>query len=100
MKTWASEWAEECRAGVERRNAVKALVGRYPDLAERVRHAVSVSGRPMERFDQWSGYVPTETYNSGGLERPNTSPIRAALVEIVQEARERYAQENHGEVPW
>jgi ABC-type Fe3+-hydroxamate transport system substrate-binding protein len=81
------------------REAVKDLIARYPDLKARVVMAFTVGPMKMASYDQWSGYIPIATYNAGGVEVPNTSPIRLALVEILDEARHRYASENHGEVP-
>lgn len=94
--TRAQEAAADRRS---QREAVKDLIGRYPDLKARVVAAFTVGPMTMASYDQWSGYIPLDTYNAGGVERPNNSPIRIALAEILDEARHRYAAENHGEVP-
>lgn len=55
----------------------RALVHRYPDLADRV------AAVPGQRA--WNGYIAPATWNGAA----NTSPTRAALLRIVAEAEAR-----------
>jgi hypothetical protein len=82
------------------RDVVREAVGLYPDLRERVVATFSRQGGKMDRYEQWLGYVPPETVNVGGAEKINTSPIRIALAEIAEEARQRYAADHGGVLPW
>ena len=65
---------------------LRSLVLSYPDLAARLTEP------PIgyKRADQWTGYVPPAfDADVGGVVKPNRSPIRAALLEIVTEAAAR-----------
>ena len=70
------EAAARCAARVQ-------IVGRYPDLVERV---ATQLGRT-----NWNGYIPPEHDATG---RINTSPNRRVLLEILAEAEQRSASSN------
>lgn len=55
----------------------------HPDLAQRLTEPPLGYARPQ----QWNGFVPPETFNG----TRNDSPRRAALVELVEQARAREA---------
>lgn len=77
----------------------KALVMKHEDL----RAALLASPLDFVRPEQWTGWVPPATVPSDGAGadgagteagrgyKPNTSPLRAALVAIVNEAERREA---------
>lgn len=67
------EAAARCAARVQ-------IVSRHPDLVERVAQQL---GR-----DNWNGYIPPEHDATG---RPNSSPNRRVLLEILAEAEQRSA---------
>jgi hypothetical protein len=64
----------------------RAAVTAHPDLAEQL-----VTRLGYQRPDQWHGYVPPRTISGAKGELPNTSPRRAALVDLVAEAKRRGA---------
>lgn len=61
----------------------RALVLAHHDLAERLTQPPASFTRP----DCWTGYIPPETCHG----RPNTSPVRAQLLQVVAEAQSRRA---------
>jgi hypothetical protein len=63
------------------RRPLRDVVLAYPDLAKRL----TDSPLDYERPEQWNGFVPPAEFN--GVH--NDSPRRAALVAIVEEARQR-----------
>lgn len=71
IKQTSREAAARCAARVQ-------IVGRYPDLVERVAEQL---GRT-----NWNGYIPPEHDANG---RINTSPNRRVLLEILAEAEQR-----------
>ncbi|MDF2708150.1 MAG: hypothetical protein K0R62_3802 [Nonomuraea muscovyensis] len=73
IKQTGREAAARCAARVQ-------IVGRYPDLVERVAEQL---GRT-----NWNGYIPPEHDASG---RINRSPNRRVLLEILAEAEQRGA---------
>jgi hypothetical protein len=75
IKQTGREAAARCAARVQ-------IVGRYPDLVERV---ATQLGR-----DNWNGYIQPEHDANG---RINTSPNRAALLAILAEAEQRTGQQ-------
>lgn len=81
---------KQARAEAHAENARRrALVLRHPDLAERLTQPPINHTTP----EHWTGYVPPahdpETF--GGGQPLNTSPIRAALARLVDEAERRTA---------
>jgi hypothetical protein len=67
----------------------RALVLRYPDLAERLIEPPLRHTTP----EHWTGYVPpaSDAPSLGGAEPINHSPARKALAAIVAEAEHRAA---------
>lgn len=65
----------------------RALVLRYPDLAERLTQSPINHTTP----EHWTGYVPPahDPDTVGGGQPLNTSPARAALADLVAEAEHR-----------
>lgn len=90
-------WAQESRRGKANSTARKALVAKHPDLVERF-NAIG-----FMRFEVWNGWIAPATIPSSGQGadgpttdvghgyKPNPSPTRAVLVEIVAEAERREA---------
>ncbi|HEX6518302.1 MAG TPA: hypothetical protein VF049_22265 [Nocardioidaceae bacterium] len=78
IKQTSREAAARCTARVQ-------LVGRYPDLVERVAQQL---GRT-----NWNGYIPPERDATG---RINPSPNRHVLLEILAEAEQRTAATAQG----
>lgn len=70
------EAAARCAARVQ-------IIGRYPDLVERVAEQLGRSN--------WNGYIPPEHDATG---RINNSPNRRVLLEILAEAEQRSASTN------
>lgn len=94
----AESLREQLASAREKRVAIKALIGEHPDLRRRVESTLRIEGAEPS-FEQWSGYIPADTLTRNGVEVPNTSPFRVALVEIADEARRRYAEKMAGELP-
>lgn len=67
--------------GARRRAERRALVLRHPDLAARL----TQPPLPYTSPEHWGGHLGADTWTG----RPNTSPERAALLEIVAEAEQR-----------
>jgi hypothetical protein len=80
---WSEAYAQGRQANQDRR----ARVLRHPDLAARL------CAPPLgyQRAEQWNGFVPPKYLPAdlNGVTRINTSPRRAALVEISAEAMRR-----------
>lgn len=76
-------------AGAAENKRRRALVLKYPDLAERLTQPPIRHTTP----EHWTGYVPPahDAYGIGGGQPINTSPVRAALVALVAEAEARAA---------
>lgn len=72
--------AARARAGAECAHR-RRLVLAHPDLAARLAELLLLASA-----QQWGGFVSPEREADG---RPNRSPIRAGLVEIVAEAQAR-----------
>lgn len=91
-RDWRAVWepmrAQAHTAAQQRRGRVLA----HADLADALTTAPIGYARP----DQWNGYVPPETdaIPMGGGYVRNTSPRRAALVEICAEALRREQEAN------
>lgn len=81
-KVVALQGQERARDEVRKR---RERVLAHEDLAERLTQRPLCFARP----DQWNGYVPPYHWR----ETPNTSPQRAALVDIAAEAYRREAEE-------
>lgn len=81
--------AEAARIAAQARATAKelrTLVLSYPDLATRLTEPPI----GFKHADQWTGYVPPAfDADVGGVVKPNRSPIREALLDIVTEAAAR-----------
>lgn len=71
----------EMREGQAKADARRALVLKYPDLAQKLTEQPINCQRP----EQWSGGIPPEMWR----EMPNDSPIRPAVLAILAEAERR-----------
>lgn len=89
--TWADpaiEALEKCR---ERRRRVLA----HPDLAAKLCEPPLRLARP----EVWTGYIPGPRVPTLGGEKPNKSPIRRQLLDIVRAVAERETQLQEPEAP-
>jgi hypothetical protein len=78
LRTYLRDLQAEARATNDRR---KALVLAHPDLAAQLLQKPLA----LERADQWTGYLPGDLWDG----RPNRSPVREQLAELVAEAERR-----------
>jgi hypothetical protein len=84
-------WRTAVHQGRLRNQQQRAIVLRYPDIAKRLTE-------PPARFTeprQWSGFIPDYWLpeDKSGRLRPNASPVRAQLAEILMAACERHDAE-------
>lgn len=77
-------WVEAAAGSKTRSQARRALVLKHEDLRQRL----CASPLEFHRAEEWNGWIPPELTAEGAR---NTSPRRAALVEIVAEAERREA---------
>ncbi|MFF5404576.1 hypothetical protein ACFY8K_16955 [Streptomyces misionensis] len=86
---------KQARTNAHAENARRrALVLKHPDLAERLTQPPINHITPQH----WTGYVPPahDPENYGGGRPINTSPIRAALAALVEEAERRASAAHRG----
>jgi hypothetical protein len=90
---WARAAAAAVAAARDANAHRRAAVLAHPDLAARLTQPPLSYSRP----ERWNGYIPPRLWR----EEPNTSPQRAALVEIAAEAMARELAEeiHHDEDP-
>lgn len=84
MNTITEAWRAALRQADTRNRHQRTLVLRFPDIAKRLCEPPLGLKDPQ----QWTGYIPGYWDAEGphGHVRPNTSPIRAQLAEILQTA--------------
>lgn len=68
--------------------ARRARVLAHPDIARRLCNPPMNYPAP----EYWTGYIPPARIDSGQGEKPNTSPIRQQLLDIVYAVAEREAE--------
>jgi hypothetical protein len=79
-------WAHCLTVGHETAEHNRRLILAHPDLAQRLCELYG-----MDRPERWSGYVPPGIghITEKGRALINRSPYRAALLELLEEARRR-----------
>lgn len=83
-----SQWARDARARAKaecERNRTRVLA--FPDLAARLTGPTIGLDRP----EQWNGYIPPRFDSPAidGTQKPNNSPRRAVLVDLMRAVEER-----------
>ena len=95
--TTTREWQSAAKLAREEREEQRRLILRYPDIAARL------CAPPLDykRPDQWTGYIPPrwDAPNEAFVVRPNDSPRRVALLELLEAAAERYDTEHKAAQP-
>ena len=81
------------RAAAKQTDDQHKLITRYRDIAAKLCDPPLNYKRP----DQWHGYIPPayDAERADGVTPLNTSPVRAALMALLEEAAERA----YGEMP-
>ena len=89
-----SACVEAARAAAKQTADQHKLINRYRDIAAKLCEPPLSYARP----DQWHGYIPPayDAETEGGVTRLNTSPRRAALLALLEEAAERADAERGG----
>lgn len=90
-RPFAAAWRAAVAQATTRNRHQRALVLRFPAIAKRLTEPPLRLAEPQ----QWTGYIPGywESEDKAGRVRPNTSPIRAQLAEILQAAAEAADQQ-------
>lgn len=86
--TTSREWRTAAKAAREERQENRRLILAYPDIAAKLCDPPLDYTQP----DRWTGHIPPryDAERIDGVTPLNTSPRRAALLELLEAAAERY----------
>lgn len=92
MADWDRMIAANRQQGLAAARYNRELVLRYPDIAKRLTEPPLKLAEPR----QWTGYAPGPYLPEDvhGRTRPNPSPVRVQLLEILHAAAERADSQN------